>query len=358
MWYVRIKLALAIITAGCAALSSAAVEPPTPAALSLPAPTPAPARIKLATLAPKGTSFHQVLLTMAEQWRSAPSGGVQLTIYPDGTMGGEADMVRRMRVGQIQAAMLTAIGLSEIERSIAGIQNIPMIYRSLDEVDYVREKLMPEFEKRFREKGFVILFSGDAGWVRFFAPRRAETPDDFKKMKMFAWSGDNVALDLWRKSGFQPVPLEFTDILTGLQTGMIESVTSTPSYALAGQFYTKTTYMLDLKWAPLLGATVITTAAWDALPNDTRAELMKSAAEAGVQIKARSRQENEESVEAMRKRGLNVIAVTPETEAIWRKMAEENYPKIRGSIVPDDMFDRVQQLLAEYRESGASGAKP
>ncbi|MBI4026004.1 MAG: TRAP transporter substrate-binding protein DctP, partial [Verrucomicrobia bacterium] len=184
------------------------------AASSLPA-AEGQARVKLATLAPRGTSFHQTLQTMGEKWRQSPGGGVALTIYPDGTMGGEANMVRKMRAGQIQAAMLSVGGLSEIEDSVRALQNMPMMFHSLEEVDYVREKLQPALEKKFLEKGFVILFWGDAGWVRFFSRHPAVRPDDFKKLKMFAWSGDNNQIDIMKSAGYHPVPLEYTDTLTG-----------------------------------------------------------------------------------------------------------------------------------------------
>ena len=318
----------------------------------------AASRIKLATIAPKGTSFHQILLEMGEKWRAAPGGGVALTIYTDGTMGGEADMVRRMRVGQIQAAMLTVTGLMEIDDSVAALQNMPMMFRSLDEVVFVRQKLRPELEKRFRDKGFIVLFWGDAGWVRFFSKKPAAMPDDFVKMKMFVWTGDSKTLDIWKLGGYQPVPLEITDILPSLQTGLIDALCASPSYALAGQFYGPAPYMLDLHWGPLVGATVITEKAWNSLPADARPALMKAAEEAGSQITIKSRAENEESIEAMKKHGLHVIAATPEIEAAWRKRCEAFYPKIRGDIVPADMFDRVQKLLEEYRAAEAGKAAP
>src|SRR4051794_261022 len=106
-------------------------------------------QVKLATLAPKGTTFHQVLLEMGEQWSKAPDGGVKLTVYTDGTLGGERDMVRRMRVGQIQAAMLTVTGLTEIDDSVAALQNMPMVFRSVDELEFVRDKIRPKLEKKF-----------------------------------------------------------------------------------------------------------------------------------------------------------------------------------------------------------------
>jgi len=310
------------------------------------------AKIRLATLAPKGTSFHQILLEMNEKWKQAP-GGVSLTIYTDGTMGGEPDMVRRMRVGQLQAGMLTAIGLSEIDESVSALQKMPMMFRSLEEMDYVREKLQPLLEKRLNEKGFVVLFWADAGWVRFFTKRPAVRPDEFKKLKLFSWSGDNNTIDLMKAVGYHPVPLEYTDTLTSLQTGLIDAVPTTPFYALAGQFFHSASHMLELNWAPLVGGTIVTKKSWDALPAATRERLLKAATEAGEQARRKGRSESDEAVEAMKKRGLTVHPVSAEVEAEWRRLAESVYPKIRGRIVPADLFDEVQRILKEYRASGA-----
>ena len=313
------------------------------------------ARIKLATLVPRGTSLHQILQTMGDKWTKTSNGNVAITIYADGTMGSEADMVRRMRAGQIQAAMLSVGGMSEIEESVRGLQNMPMMFRSLEEVDYIREKLRPKLEKRFLEKGFVVLFWGDVGWIRFFSKKPAVLPDDFKKLKMFVWSGDNHQIDIMKAAGYHPVPLEFTDTLMGLQTGLIEAVPAAPFYALAGQFYNPAPHMLEVNWAPLVGGTVILKKTWDALSSADREAFLKAATEAGEQIKTKSRAESIESVEAMKKRGLTVHSVSPEAENQWRVFAEGIYPKIRGSIVPADMFDEVQHLLKEYR---ASNEKP
>jgi TRAP-type C4-dicarboxylate transport system substrate-binding protein len=312
--------------------------------------------IKLATLAPKGTTFHQELLAMGEKWAAAPGGGAKLSVYTDGSLGGERDMVRRMRGGQIQAAMLTITGLSEIDDSVAALQNMPMIFRNTGELEYVREKLRPQLEKKFRDKGFVVLFWGDAGWARFFSKRPGTVPDDFRKMKIFTWAGYTKATDLWKMAGFQPVELEITDILTGLNTGLIDCVTSEPYYSLAGQFYGPTPYMLDLKWAPLVGGTVITQKAFDALPADTQKAMLETSAATGRKLTAESRKQSEDAIRTMQtKHGLKVQSVSPELEAQWRAECEKFYPQIRGSIVPADMYDLVQKLLAEYRAMPAAG---
>jgi len=308
-----------------------------------------PVRVRLGTLVPKGSSYYKHLQAMGEQWRLASGGGVTLIIYPDGTMGGEADMVRRMRLGQLQAGMLTAIGLSEIDPEVSGLQYLPMAFGSLEEVDFVGEKLQPRLGKRLEEKGFVVLFWGDTGWVRYFSKNPLVRPDDLRKTKLFVWSGSAAQEKIYRSVGCNPVPLETMDILPGLQTGLIDAVPLPPYIALASQVDSVAPNMLDLNWAPLVGATVITKKTWEAIPPDTRGALRAAAAETGRIIKAGSRRESVEAVDAMRKRGLKVHAVTAEIEAEWRREAEAIYPQIRGSIVPADMFDEVMRLLKEYR---------
>ncbi len=315
-----------------------------------------PVRVKLATVIPRGTSPHIALLEMRAKWRQASAGGVDLAIYPDGLMGGEAETVRRMRVGQIQAAMLSVEGLSEIDKSVTALQNMPFMFRSLDELTYVREKLRPDLEKRLLDKGFVVLFWGDIGWVRFFSKDAAVHPAEFKKFKLFVWAGDNDQVELMKALGFNPVPLETSDILTGLQTGLINAVATAPLYALAGQFYGPCSHMLEINYAPLGGATVITRKTWDSIPPATREALLKAAAEAGEQVTAKGRAESDAALEAMKKRGLKVQTVTPAIEAEWRQFLEGVYPKIRGRMVPAEMFDQVQNLLRDYRTAGG-GAK-
>ncbi|MCJ7500764.1 TRAP transporter substrate-binding protein DctP [bacterium] len=311
-----------------------------------------PQKIRMATLAPKGSSFHQSLQMMGQKWRQAPEGGANLTIYTDGTMGSEFDVIRRMRIGQLQAAMLTVVGLSAIEESVHALEYMPMMFRSLEEMEYVLERLCPTLEKKMLDKGFVVLFWGDAGWIRFFTSQPAKYPEDLKTMKNFVWAGDTQQLELMKAAGYNAVPLEATDILTGLQTGMIDVVSTIPTYALAGQFYRRAKYMLEVNWAPLLGATVITRKAWDSLTPRDREFILETAAEAGREIRTQSRLEAEQSVEAMKKRGLVVQEVDSETQARWEAAAADFYPKIRGHMVPEEIFDEVQLYIREYRQVG------
>lgn len=312
--------------------------------------------IKMGTEAPEGSPWHQILKEMGERWRVGSRGVVNLRIYPGGVLGDEPDLVRKMRVGQIQAAAITAVGLSDIDDAVAALQ-IPMMFRSYAELDYVREKLRPALERRLEKRGFKVLNWGDAGWVMFFAKDSFAEPEDLKKMKLFVWAGDSHAVELWKAGGFHPVPLAATDILPGLQSGLINAFDTTPLAALANQWFGLAPHMLDLKWAPLVGATVVTRKAWQSIPADFRDEVMRAAAEAGERLKGEIRETNEKAIEAMEKRGLTIHPAGPGLEARWQKAAEAVYPEIRGTIVPADMFDEVRRLRDEFRGTGGDSTR-
>lgn len=306
-------------------------------------------RIRLGTLVPSGTSYYHSLESMGAKWKQASNGAITLTIYGGGTMGSEDEIVRRMRVGQLQAAVLTGAGLSEIDRSVSALQKMPLMFRSLEEAAYVREKLSSELERRLADKGFVVLFWGDAGWVRFFSKDPGVLPQDFKKMRIFVTAGDVPQSELLKSAGYKPVLLEWSDVLTSLQTGMVDAVPTIPFHVLANQFYLSTHHMLEINWLPLVGALVVTKKSWEALQPAEREVMMKSAVQCGQEIQEHGRQENQDAVTAMQKRGLQVHPVSKEAEEEWRRFSESLYPNIRGTIVPADMFDQVVQLLRDYR---------
>jgi TRAP-type transport system periplasmic protein len=304
-------------------------------------------RIKIATILPRGTSTHQALLEMMSKWRTR---GVNATLYTDGVMGGEAESVRRMRVDQLQAAVLSVAGLLEIDPSVTALQLMPMDFRTLDEVAYVRDRLRPLLDQRLEAKGFVPLFWADGGWIQLFSKQPVLRPGDLRTQKLFTLIGKSGESDLIKSAGLHPVELEYTDTLSGLQTGMIQAVPTPPFYALAGQFYLPAPNMLELNYAPLVGAFVIARKTWDAIPAAEHDAMRRAAEQAGKDILLHAHQEMQESIAAMQKRGLKVNQMTPATEAEWHAFFDPLYPKIRGNLVPADLFDEVQRLLKEYRK--------
>ena len=308
--------------------------------------------IKMATLVPQGTAWHTTLLELGQAWQKASGGQVTLRVYPGGVAGDDADVVRKMRLGTLDAGLVTSAGLAEVDRAIFALA-IPMAYASYAEVDYVLDKLGERLEAIYLDKGFVVLGWADGGWVHFFSRSPVVTPDDLRRQKLFNWAGDPQAVEVWRAAGFNPIPLPATEISTALQTGLVTALPTTAQAALLLQWYTHAPYMTDLNWAVLLGGIVVSKAAWEKVPAELRPSLRSAAQEAAKKLREETRTEANTDVEAMAKRGLTVVHVDATAEAAWRKTVEAAYPRVRGGYVPAEVFDAALRLRDEYRAGKA-----
>lgn len=314
--------------------------------------------IKFATIAPKGSVYHRVLQQIGAAIRQSEGDGASVTYYTDGSQGGEADVVRRMRIGQLNATLMSVVGLSEIEPSVSVLQKMPLLFRTTDEIDYVGKSLLPQVERNLLAKGFVAVLWSDAGWVRFFVKEPGAVPADLKARRMWAWSGDPEQVEIMKQLGYRPVVLETADVIPGLQTGLIDTVPLTPMYALATQADTAAPYMIDVKWAPVFGAIVFSRQAWEGMSEATHAAVRAAAAAAGKELREYAARADVEAVAAMEKRGLKVVHPTPEQERAWAAFAQQLYPLIRGRTLPAASFDEALKLVGEYRATrpAAGGA--
>ena len=307
-----------------------------------------PSVVKLASLVPDGSVWHKILQGTGAEWSAATGGRVTLRIYPGGVAGDEPDMVRKMRIGQIQASALTVMGLASIDDSF-GVFAIPAMFDSYGELLYVLDRMTPTLKQRLEAKGFVFLNWGHAGWVYFFTKKQVTSAAEMKKLKMFVWAGDDRLVQMWKEIGFQPVPLAATDILTGLQTGMIEAYPTTPLAALSLQWYHNTPFMLGNGLAPLVGALVITKQSWLKISEADRTAILASCAKAEDRLEREIPAQDSVAVVEMQKRGLTVTAVKAEAKADWEATAQAFAAKMRGSMVPADILDMALKARDGYR---------
>ena len=307
--------------------------------------------MKLATVAPKGSIYHRKLQEIGTAWTHAQGGDSRFVIYTDGIQGTESNTVRRLRIGQLDAALYSVAGLKDIESSIAALQLMPLVFRSWEEFDYVHQRLRAELEVRLLEKGFVALFWCEGGWVQFFSTVPRISPADFKSARLFAWAGTPAKVDLMKSMGFQPVVLELSDILAALQTGMIDSIPAAPMWALAFQMYGTTSHMVRVNWVPIIGATVVTRRTWDRMKPQAQEALLAASTRVEAELRDYRDVQDDETVAAMVERGLIVHEPTPEIVGEWQDIAQSVWPRVRGSMVPAETFDRVLQLLTEFRAS-------
>ena len=306
--------------------------------------------IKIGTVAPSGTLWHKILQQMGQDWERISDGQVTVTIYPNGVKGAEVDMLRQVRYGGLQAVALSGAGLSQADTGVSCLQ-IPMMISSYAELDYIMERVTPTLERRLEEENLILLNWSDVGWVHFFTKEPARTLDDIREMKLFTSAGDSETEKLYRELGFNPVPMLVTDMVTNLTTGLIDAMDVPPLFALADQSFDRAKNMIDVRWAPLVGATVVHKNAWERIPADLRPALLEAARDAGDEYREQIRQMGEKAIATMKTYGLNVIELDEATRADWQAEAEAAYPEIRGRLVPEDLFDRVQELRDEYRRT-------
>ncbi len=307
-------------------------------------------RLKLATLAPTGSCYHESLLRMAESWRNTSNGAISLTVYADGKLGGEADTVGLLEIGSIHAAMLTGVGLMNIEPDVTALQSIPMLTHSLEELDYLMSTLRPKLEAKLEDKGYITLIWGDTGFVRFFSKVPVNQMSDMRHLKIFAWAGSTKQVEVYRKSGFNTIPLETSDIVSGLQTGLIDAAPAPPIFSLATQIDRIAPYMLDINWSPIVGALVIKKSVWEKIPPRLQDEFLEAAKIAEGEIRANSRQENLDAIRAMEKRGLSITHLEPDKMKEWMEVVEAAYPLVRGTVVPEEIFDEALATIHAWRE--------
>ncbi len=304
--------------------------------------------IKLGTLAPQGSPWYQILRDLGEGWKEASDGEVQLRIYPGGVAGDEPDMVRKLRIGQLHAAALSGAGLARIAPQIQALQ-MPMMFASDAELDYVRQRIGGKLEAILEAKGFKVLAWGDAGWVYFFAQEPVVSPEDLKDLRLFTWAGSSAVVEAYKEAGYRPVPLAATDIQMALHSGMINAFPTTPIAALSFQWFAQAKHMTDLKWAPLVGAVVMSMRTWRTIPDGYKPRFVEIARRAGTRMQRTVRRLSAEAIEVMKKHGLVVHPVPERLKAQWERSARLGYSKLVGTVVPADMVAEVERLRDDYR---------
>jgi TRAP-type C4-dicarboxylate transport system substrate-binding protein len=309
--------------------------------------TQAQVTIKLGTLAPAGSTWHEILKELAQRWEQASGGQVKLRVYAGGTQGSEGDMVRKMGIGQLQAASISNVGMHDILPE-PQMFSLPMFFNDEADVECTFGKMRGRVEAAFDAKDYVVLQWSRIGAMSMFCDKPFKTPAemDAANAKVFAWEGDPKSVEAWRAAGFRPVVLSSTDVVPSLQTGMIDCITNVPLYILTTRLFEKADNMVDLPWGYIYGATIVRKDAWEKIAPDLRAKLKAIAVELGVKVDAEVRRLNVDAVTAMKKQGLQVVSVDARP---WREMMEKSWPVVRGGVVPAAWFDEVKAARDQCR---------
>lgn len=303
--------------------------------------------IKLATIVPDGSIWDKALKQMGADWAKATGDRVTTTVYSGGTQGDDPSVIRKIRLNALQAASLSAVGLTSIDPAF-NVFSVPFFFENYDELNAVIEKLTPVLRQRAESKGFVLVHWGHVGWLQVFSKRSVQTLAELKSIRLFTSAGDDRMTQWYKANGFQPRALATTDILTGLSTGMIDGMPSTPLLSMAYQWYKQTPFMLDIGLAPLIGATVVSKRTWDAISAADRAKMLEISAGVEKQLRTDVPKGDALAVAMMGAQGLKVTKATgPE----WKQEAEVLSKTMRGQMVPADIFDLAVKERDAFRQS-------
>ena len=306
--------------------------------------------IKLATLAPEGSAWTEIFNNLNTELKEKTKNGVRLKIYPGGVLGDEKDMIRKMYVGQIHGAVLTSAGLSTIFSEMDVFQ-IPFLFKTYDEVDYVLDKMDRFFKKGFEDKGYILPAWTEGGFIRLMSTKPMASLDDLRKAKVWTWEDAPMAKAIFDEAGISAIPLSLPDVQVGLQTGLVEVVYAPPSGAISLQWFTKTKYMTDVPLMYLIGGIVIKNNIFKKLSPAHRQVLLELCSKYMDQLKLVVRKENQEAIKVMSKHGVKLIRPSEEQIKGFKEVSARAMNRQIGKSFSKKIKDEVIGYVEEYRET-------
>jgi TRAP-type C4-dicarboxylate transport system substrate-binding protein len=307
--------------------------------------------IKFATVAPDGSTWMNEMQSLNEEIQAKTGGEVKFKFYPGGVMGDEKDVLRKMKVNQVQAAGFTSQGLGEVVPEVR-LLNLPLLFKDYKDIDNVMEKMGPVLEDKFLKKNFVVLGWPEVGYVYVFTKSKVESLADLRKVKMWIWGDDILVGTMFKNLGIVPIPLGLTDVLQSLQTGLIEGVYCSPLSCIAMQWNTKLKSMLNIRIANVPGGILINKRSWDAIPAKYQTvvrELCKKYFEKLTQL---SRKENEDALSVLKKQGVVFSDIkNPDDLKLFDDVSVKTGNDLVGKFYDKPMLDQMLKILKDGRKA-------
>ncbi|HLL24633.1 MAG TPA: TRAP transporter substrate-binding protein DctP [Kofleriaceae bacterium] len=306
------------------------------------------AELRIATLAPTGSPWMQTLDKAAAEIKTKTAERVKMKYFEGGQQGDERDFVSKIKLGQLDGAAVTAVGLSMIDESIRVLE-LPMMFETQEEVDYVADKLWPYFQKKFEKKGFKLADRGEVGWIYFLSKGKVEKVGDLKNHKLWQWGDDQIVSAMYKKLGLNGVPLGVPEVDAGLTGGRITACYGSPIAAVALQWYTKVKYMTSMPMTFAVGATVMSLEALKKVSPEDQKAIEAIAKAAQKKLRKVIRKSNEDAKATMQRKGVTIVATPPEMVAEFKKAADEVAKDLVGKVYTKEELDMVMKARDEYR---------
>ena len=311
------------------------------------------AELKVASIAPDGSQWMRSMRAGGQQVEERTAGRVVFKFYPGGVMGNDGQVLRKIRIGQLHGGAFTAGGLAERYPAL-NLYGVPLLFDSLDEVDFVRARLDPKLAAGLEAAGFVSLGFSEGGFANLMGNEPIRNLEDLRRKKIWVPEGDAISFLAMEALGLSPVVLPATDVLTALQTGLLDVVANSPVGALVLQWHTKVKYRTELPVSYAMGVFALDARVFRSLSSDDQRIVREVMGGVMRDIDRASREDNRRAAEVMTSTGIEPIAVTDTDVESLRNTIEAIYPTLRGRADVDVMvFDELLAILAEYRAQQA-----
>jgi len=310
--------------------------------------------IKFATLAPEGSTWVKIMRDFDKAVRTESGGRLGFKVYPGGVAGDEKDVIRKIRLGQYGGGGFTGVGIGEVAKKVR-ILDAPLFFKNYDEVEYIEQKYDADFNKALADGGFVLLGWAEVGFIYVFSSKQVTTFADLKTLKAWMWEGDPIAQAAYQAIGVSPVPLSITDVMTSLQTGMVDSVYSSPYALIALQWFTRVGYAMTQPLADALGAAVISKKIYDSLPDDLKNILTTNAKKYLALLTASSRLDNAKALETLKQRGMKFVPAPKEMASEFDTIGTKARQLLVGNLFSQEFLDEVEGSLRTYRQAHPAG---
>ncbi len=305
--------------------------------------------IKLATLAPEGSAWVQMLKAAADETQQKTGNAIQFKIYPGGVMGDERDMIRKMHIGQLQAAMLSSSSLASMFSEIDVLQ-IPFLFDSYPEADFVVGKMEDGFKSGLAQNGYITLGWSEAGFVYLMSTVPVETLELLRKAKVWIWNDSPMSKAIFEEAGVIGVPLSITDVLVGLQTGLVEVVYAPPSVGIALQWFTRVKYITDAPLNYMLGGLVAKKEAFEKMAPQHQAVVKEVFQRHMSRLKEVIRAENQEALTVMQKQGVKLVTPGKAQIADYKGISAKAMQKENAHKSSPKTKEEVSAWLKAYAE--------
>ena len=311
--------------------------------------------LKFATLAPAGTTWVRMLQEWADEVRRESRGRLVFKIYPGAVQGDEPEVLKKIRFGQLQGGAFTGYGIGQIY-SPTRVLELPFLFNSIEEIDHVRQRFMPEIEQGYRDNGYELLGWMEVGFVYFFSKTPIRTLDDLKARRIWNWQGDPLGKAFFDASGLSPVPLSIIDVYTSLSTGLIDTVYAPPLGAIAMQWFTKTQYITNVPMANGIGSLVVSRRFFQNLPQDLQKILKRTGAATGEKLVLATRKDNIDSLAILQQRGMQIVEAEEslESDALQGIRIRAGESLMKNGYIPEATINRINQWLQDFRKEAAA----